>query len=318
MTPKLTKAERKRHIAGMTILRTVGNETSVIEQPLRTTHASNIPDRAAPTLDKYIKSIGKHELYGSLAMQSRTFHSRTPQDVDIVVNQPKKVALDVRRIMQKHGSKARIESNPQFNSHVVQVKKKGEWVDAVDIHPLQEHKVKFDVYGKSLPPRTIKGIKVQRAADQLLRKANAVMQYNEKEGRMGAPSHRREKDVIDFVITSRLLLDSKELKAQAELAQVKEARKALTIWRRHARDVRGRKGGVGRDPIPEYREQQFIKHARDNPSMNVDSISLNWKGARSARSARSAHSARSAPSAQRKKTKRSFGSRSMVKFGRGG
>ena len=300
---KFTKAEQQRHKDGMIILRTVGNETSVITKPLKTINASNVPDRAASSLDKYIKSINNHELYGSLAMSSRTFRSRAPQDVDIVVNQPKKVASDVRRIMQQSGSKARIESNPQFNSHVVQVKKKGAWVDAVDIHPLQEHKVKFDVYGKSLPPRIIKGVKVQRAADQLLRKANAVMQYNEKEGRMGAPSHRRQKDVVDFVTTSRLLLDSKQLKAEAELAQVKEARKALTSWRRHARGVRGRKGGVGRDPIPEYREQQFIDFAKDNPNINVDSISLSAKGARGAPS---------------KKTKRSYGSRSMFKFGRSG
>ena len=213
------------------------------------------------------------------------------------------MASDVRRIMQQSGSKARIESNPQFNSHVVQVKKKGEWVDAVDIHPLQDHKVKFEVYGESLQPRKIKGMKVQRAADQLLRKANAVMQFNEKEGRMGAPSHRREKDVVDFVTTSRLLLDSKQLKAEAELAQVKEARKALTSWKRHARDVRGRKGGVGRDPIPEYREQQFIDFAKANPTVDVDTISLNTKGALGA---------------PRKKTKRTYGSRGMVKFGRGG
>ena len=303
MKSKLTKTEQKRHKDGMTILRTVGNETSVITKPLKTTHASNVPDRAAPSLDKYIKSINNHELYGSLAMSSRTFHSRAPQDVDIVVNQPKKVASDVRKIMQQSGSKARIESNPEYNSHVVQVKKKGEWVDAVDIHPLQEHNVKFDVYGKSLPPRIIKGVKVQRAADQLLRKANAVMQYNEKEGRMGAPSHRRQKDVVDFVTTSRLLLDSKQLKAEAELAQVKEARKALTSWKRHARDVRGRKGGVGRDPIPEYREQQFIDFAKANPNVNVDSISLSGKGARGAPS---------------KKTKRSYGSQKYYKFGRGG
>jgi len=298
-----TKAEEQRYQDGMTILKTVSDETSVVVKELNTTDAANVPDRAAPSLDKYIQSINEHELYGSLAMQSRTFAARKPNDVDIVLNQPKKVALDVRRIMQRSGSKARIESNPQFNSHVVQVMRKGEWVDAVDIHPLQEHAVKFDVYGKSLPPRIIKGVKVQRAADQLLRKANSVMGYNEKEGRMGAPAHRREKDVVDFVITSRLLLDSKQLKAEAELAQVKEARNALTSWRQHARDVRGRKGGVGRDPIPEYREQQFIKHARLNPSVDVDSISLNKKGALGAPS---------------KRTKRSYGSRCMVKFGRSG
>jgi len=300
---KRTKAEEQRYQDGMIILRTVADETSVVVKELKTTDAANVPDRAAPSLDRYIRSINKHELYGSLAMQARAFGARKPNDVDIVVMQPKKVALDVRHIMQRSGSKARIESNPQFNSHVVQVKKKGEWVDAVDIHPLQEHKVKFDVHGKSLPPRIIKGVKVQRAADQLLRKANSVMGYDEKEKRMGASEHRRHKDVVDFVTTSRLLLDSKQLKAEAELAQVKEARKALGSWKQHARSLKVDKGKIGKDPIPEYREQQFIRYARLNPSVDVDSISLNQKGALGAPS---------------KKTKRSYGSRCMVKFGRSG
>ena len=68
MTSKFTKAEQQRFKDGMTILRTVGNETSVITTPLKTTGASNVPDRAASRLDKYIKSINQHELYGSLAM----------------------------------------------------------------------------------------------------------------------------------------------------------------------------------------------------------------------------------------------------------
>lgn len=299
---KLTKAEQQRYDDGMTILKTVSDETSVVSKELKTTDAGNVPDRAAASLDKYIRSIDKHELYGSLAMKSRTFAARKPNDVDIVVNQPKKVALDVRHIMQRTGSKARIESNPEFNSHVVQVKKGKEWVDAVDIHPLQEHKVKFDVYGKSLPPSIVKGVKVQRAADQLLRKANSVMGYNPKEKRMGPAEHRRYKDVVDFVTTSRLLLDSKQLKAEAELEQVKTGRKALVSWRKHARSLKKhdtKKSKISKDPIPEYREQQFIRYARLNPSVDVDSISLNKKGAHGAPS---------------KRTKRY--SRSMVKFGR--
>lgn len=302
---KLTKIEQQRYDDGMTILHTVSNETSVVSKELKTTDAANVPDQSAAQLDKYIQSINKHELYGSLAMKSRTFASRKPNDVDIVVNQPKKVALDVRRIMQRTGAKARIESNPEFNSHVVQVKKGKEWVDAVDIHPLQEHKVKFDVFGKSLPPTIVKGVKVQRAADQLLRKANSVMGYNPKEKRMGPAEHRRYKDVVDFVTTSRLLLDSKQLKAEAEIVQVKEARQALGSWRKHARSLKehdAKKSKIGKDPIPEYREQQFIRYARLNPLLDVDLIVLNKKGALGAPS---------------KRAKRGCGSRSMVKFGKG-
>lgn len=301
---KLTESEQRRYDDGMTILKTVSDETSVVSKELKTTDAANVPDRSAAQLDRYIRSIDKHELYGSLAMKSRTFAARKPNDVDIVVNQPKKVALDVKRIMQRTGVKARIESNPQFNSHVVQVMKGKECVDAVDIHPLQEHKVKFDVYGESLPPSIVKGVKVQRAADQLLRKANSVMGYNPKEKRMGPAEHRRYKDVVDFVTTSRLLLDSKQLKAEAELEQVKSGRKALGSWRRHARSLKehdAKKSKIGKDPIPEYREQQFIRYARLNPSLDVDSIVLNKKGALGAPS---------------KKPTQPCDLRSMVKFGR--
>lgn len=301
---KRTQAEERRYQDGMTILRTVANETSVVSKELKTTNAANVPDRAAHRLDTYIKSIDKHEVYGSLAMKSRTFAARKPNDVDIVVMQPKKVAGDIAHVMRRAGSKVRIESNPQFNSHVVQVKKKNEWVDAVDIHPLQEHRVKFDVHGRSLPPHNIKGVKVQRAADQLLRKANSVMAHNPTDNRMGAAEHRRYKDTIDFVTTSRLLLDSKQLRAEAELEQVKKGRKALGSWKKHARSLKGApKGKLVRDPIPEYREQQFISYARDNPNINVDMITLNKEGALGA------------PSVKRG---RSYGSCKMYSFGKGG
>ena len=277
---RLTKREKELHDAGITILETVGDEKSVISKNISTNDASNIPDKVTPKLDKYIKTIRHHEIYGSAAMKSRTYAGRTPADIDIVVKNPRQKANRIAQLMRNHNIKVKVESNPEFNSHVVQVSKHGRvWEDAVDIHPIDTHKQEFDVYGKSQAPTTINGMKVQRASDQLLRKANSVMGYNKKEGRMGAPKHRELKDVVDFITTSRLLLDSKELQAEADIAQVKVARKELNKWKKHSKTLEGDKSAIGKDPIPEHREDQFISFAKKNPKVNPDNIKLNRKGA---------------------------------------
>ena len=277
---KLTKKEQELHDAGIVILETVSDEKSVISKKVTTGDAANIPDKIVPDLDRYIKDITQHELYGSLAMKSHTFTGRTPADVDIVVKNPQQKANRIAKIVRKHGMEVRVESNPDFNSHVVQISKKGRvWEDAVDIHPIDTHKQEFDVFGKSQPPNRINGMNIQRASDQLLRKANSVMVYNKKEKRMGAPKHRELKDTVDFITTSRLLLDSKQLQAEAELAQIKEARQSLNKWKTHAKSIKGDKPAIGKDPIPEYREQQFIRYAKNNPNVDVEDIRLNKSGA---------------------------------------
>ena len=177
--------------------------------------------------------------------------------------------------MTARGHKTNIESNPQFNSHVVQVKKGGVWVDVADIHPIKEHKKKFEVFGKSVAPKDVGGIKVQAARDQLFRKANSVMAYDPKTQTFGAAEHRRKKDVSDFITTSRLLLDSKQLQAEAELAKVSRGRKALKSWRKHAKKIDA--GHVRKDPIPERQEQRFINYAVRNPNLDVEEITFKNK-----------------------------------------
>lgn len=277
---KLTRKEQELYDAGMVILETVGDEKSVISKKVTTDDVENVPDKAVHKLDKYIRTIPHHEIYGSAAMKSHTYAGRRPADVDIVVKNPRYRANNIARIMREQGIITKIESNPEFDSHVVQVSKKGKvWKDAVDIHPIDTHSQEFDVFGKSQAPTKINGMYVQRASDQLLRKANSVMSYNKKEGRMGAPEHRELKDVVDFITTSRLLLDSKQLQAEADLKQVKVARTELNKWKIHAKTIKGDKSAIGKDPIPEYREQQFLRFAINNPHINVENIRLNKEGA---------------------------------------
>ena len=272
---KLTAEEKKRQTDGMTILNILSDETSIIQKPLLPSDAVNVPANTSIDILRILKQTKDHEVYGSLAMGTKTFAQRKPNDIDMVVGDPKQTASMISKRMSSRGHKTKIESNPQFDSHVVQVKKKGEWVDVADIHPIKEHKKKFDVFGESVAPKKVGGIKVQAARDQLFRKANSVMAYDPKTQNFGAAEHRKEKDVNDFITTSRLLLDSKQLRAEAELAKVAKGRTALKSWRKHAKKIGA--GHVRKDPIPERQEQRFIDHAVRNPNLDVESITFKDK-----------------------------------------
>lgn len=271
----MTSEERRRHKDGLLIVKTLKDETSVVAKPINPSVAANVPQNVSKLILDSVRKQPKHEVYGSLAMESRTFSQRTPNDIDMVIENPKQKAYEIQQVLRRKGHKTKVVSNPQFDSHVVQIFIKGEWVDAVDIHPHKGHNQEFDVYGQSIKPQTINGIKVQKASDQLLRKANSVMAYNEKTGKYGAAEHRKAKDVSDFISTARILNDSKQLQAEAELRKVKKVKKALKSWKQHAKTVKSK--GVHRDPIPESLEQDFINFAVDNPSMCVEDIKFRGK-----------------------------------------
>lgn len=272
---KLTPAERKRHDDGMVILGILGNETSVVQKPLIPSRAANVPANVSQDILNILKRNQQHEIYGSLAMGSRTFAQREPNDIDMVVQNPRVIAAMISQKMAGKGHKTQIESDHKFNSHVVQVQKGGEWIDVADIHSISEHDQEFDVFGRSIPPTAVGGVNVQVARDQLLRKANSVMAWNAKTKTYGAKPARKAKDVGDFVTTSRLLLDSKKLQAEAEMAKVTKGRKALKSWEKHAKKVGAKK--VGADPIPERQEQKFIKHALENPDLDIDTLTFRNK-----------------------------------------
>lgn len=271
---KLTAEERKRELDGMTLLRILSNETSVVQKNLSPSNAANVPGNSSQDILNVLHENKNHEVYGSLAMQTKTFRQRKPNDIDVVVDNPRMFASTIAQRLSMKGHKVDIESNPEYGSHVVRIKQKHEWKDVVDIHPINEHKKVFDVYGKSIPPTNIGGINIQVAADQLLRKANSVMAYDPKTHTFGASPKRKLKDVTDFVNTSRLLIDSKQLQAEAELAKVHKARKALKSWERHAIKLGA---GKTKDPIPETQEQRFIKHAVNNPKLDVEKLTFRNK-----------------------------------------
>ena len=74
------------------------------------------------------------------------------------------------------------------------------------------------------------------------------------------------------------MIDSKQLQAEAELKRVKKARKALKVWGLEAKMLGGK--GYRKDPIPESREQEYIRYAMANPMAPVDDIKLGRRGVR--------------------------------------
>ena len=281
MKHKLTQEEMYRKKAGLGLLHLLSDEKSVVAKPLKSSAAGNVPKGASSSLDRIIKNEQCHEVYGSLALSSQSFVSRTPGDCDIIVRNPNITAEKISTSFKRQGYKTEVEKNPEYGSAVVRVKKGNKFVDVADIHPVKDHYGDFDVYGSSKLPKKVAGVNIQPASDQLLRKGNSVMGYNEQDKRMGATEKRRTKDNEDFITTARLLLDSRELRANAELRRVQHGRKKLSVWKKHARKLKGydsKKTYIGKDPIPQNKENQFIAFALSNPKVNINDIYFSGSG----------------------------------------
>lgn len=272
--PKLTPTEQRRKTAAKTICSTLSKEFSVIAKPLSSVNIQNIPDVAEPAVRNWLRThIGCHEVYGSGAMATHSVTARPPQDLDIVIDNPGHAARVLADILRRKRIKTKVTANPQWKSYVVQVMKNGAWVDAIDIHPIQEHSGKFDFHGESQKPIATRGINIQRASDQLLRKANAVTAITE--GRMGAPEKRNFKDTIDFITTSELLLASLELKTKAQQARASQVRSAIKVWRSHLRTLEAapdtKKPGR-KKPVSNTRADTYISKAKSRPAVDLDNL----------------------------------------------
>ena len=273
---KLTESEKRRKEAARNICKILSNEKSIIAKPLSSVDIINIPNSVESKIRSWIKKYrGSSEIYGSAAISTHSIHARRPSDLDIVIDNPSHAARSLSSLMRDSGIKVKVIPNPTWGSYVVQVQnKKGEFVDALDIHPIEGHYEKFDLYGSSKKPFTKKGITIQRASDQLLRKANAITQRR-KDGSLGAPPHRELKDTIDFITTSKLLLSSMEVKSKAELARVKKVREELKIWETYLGKIRGdkkKKGIVKIKPISKTRKSRFIDASERMSDVDIDNI----------------------------------------------
>ena len=256
----LTTTEQKRRLAALGIVRVLKTETSIIAKPLASVNIKNIPDSAEPAIRNWIREHpGRHEVYGSGAMATHSVTARKPADLDIVIDRPEHAAYSIASILRRKGIKTNITSNPQFGSFVVQVKKNSELVDAIDIHPIKDHTKDYEFHGSSLPPHNKRGINIQRSADQLLRKANAITEIHE--GGMGAAPKRNLKDTIDFITTAKLLVGSMQSRTEADRAKIRKVKENIKVWEAHLRTLKDEKSVkklVDRTPISKSRNIKFV------------------------------------------------------------
>lgn len=271
MTKKRKKRDRRREQKSK-ICKTLGDELSVVAKPLAKVNIKNIPDSVEPAVRSWLRThAGKHEVYGSAAAATHRVGGRRPADLDIIVSNPRAAATALAGIMRRKSIRCKVTASKSPGAFVVQVLKRGKWVDALDIHPIAGHAGKYDFHGESKAPMRKNGINIQRAADQLLRKANAVT-AKQPSGRVGAAPHRNLKDTQDFIATAKTLLASMELKSKAEQGRAKKVRAAIRVWEAHLKTIKGAPKPAKRKAISKTRADRFKAKARAKPAQDTDNL----------------------------------------------
>jgi len=272
MTRKPPPTDTQRRTAAMTIVKVLDDELSVVAKSLSQVDIRNIPDRVEPAVRGWLrKHAGNHEVYGSAAMATHQITGRQPADLDLVIADPNAAARSLAALMKRGGVKCRVIPSQSAGAFIVQTYRRNEWGDALDIHPLEGHAGKYEFHGQSKPPMTKNGIRIQRASDQLLRKANSVTGTRD-DGSMGAAPARELKDTRDFVANARLLLASMETRTAAQQARARRVRAAIVVWERHLKTIPGAPAKPKRKPVSKTRTKRFTQKARANPGVELDDL----------------------------------------------
>lgn len=270
--PTKNPTARQRRSAALTICKTLSNELSVVAKPLSRVNIKNIPDSVEPAIRDWIKKhAGKHEVYGSAAAATHRIGGRRPGDLDMIVADPRTAATAVAAIMRRKKIKYQIAERKIGGGLVIKILKNGKWVEAVDFHSPKGHTGKYELYGETKPPMKKKGITIQSAADQMLRKANEITKKL-PDGTTGAAPHRNLKDTRDFIETSKTLLASLILKSKADQQRAKRVRTAIKVWERHLKTLEGAPKPPKRRAISKTRTKRFEQKARANPAPDVDDL----------------------------------------------
>ena len=272
MTRSTNPTPTQRRSAALTICKTLANELSVVAKPLSRVNIKNIPDSVEPAIRTWIKKhAGKHEVYGSAAAATHRIGGRRAGDLDIIVADPRTAANAVAAIMRRKKIRCQIAERKVGGGLVIKVQKGGKWVEAVDFNSPDGHVGKYELYGETKPPMKKKGVTIQRASDQMLRKANEITK-KQPDGTTGAAPHRNLKDTRDFIETSKTLLASLILKSKADQQRAKKVRKAITVWERHLKTLEGAPKPAKRKPISKTRTKRFEQKARANPEPDTDDL----------------------------------------------
>lgn len=249
------------------VSKTLNEGLSLYSYPISVSQTKDIPKEIHVWLDSFIRSNPVLEVFGSLGMKSYAPHARKPGDLDAVVAYPEFVAQIVVSKLKKHGYNACASPHPWSGGWQVKIKTNISEVVVADLHSKQGHAVRYAGYGFSKKPSKVNGILIQEAEDQLLRKANSIMHKE------GVGSHRIAKDLEDFVVIANTMLDSKELRANAKLAKVQQAKTELAKVLAYAKRIEGTDlARMKKDPIPASVERKVIKYAVNNPEVDVRDI----------------------------------------------
>jgi hypothetical protein len=251
------------------VSKTLNEGLSLYAHPVSVKKTKDIPKEIHDWLNTFIRS-NPVEIFGSLGMQSYAPHARKPGDLDAVVDNPEYIARTITSKLQAHGYDAMTYRHPWKGGWQVKIRKNNIDTVIADLHPKQGHTVRYAEYGFTKKPSLVGGVLIQEAEDQLLRKANNIMH------KQGVGSHRIAKDVEDFVVIANTMLDSKQLRAQAKMAQVTQAKKELAKILEYAKSVKGidaqSKKRMVKDPIPAALEKRVIAYAKSNPEIDVRDI----------------------------------------------
>lgn len=248
------------------VSKTLNEGLSLYAHPVSVKKTKDIPKEIHDWLNTFIRS-NPVEIFGSLGMQSYAPHARKPGDLDAVVDNPEYIARTITSKLQAHGYDAMTYRHPWKGGWQVKIRKNNIDTIVADLHPKQGHTVRYAEYGFTKKPSMIDGVLIQEAEDQLLRKANNIMH------KQGVGSHRIAKDVEDFVVIANTMLDSKQLRAQAKMAQVTQAKKELAKILEYAKKIKGADiSRMKKDPIPAKIEKKVVAYAVANPDIDVRDI----------------------------------------------
>ena len=267
------------HNAGMTIVKFASTARTLVRKNVSSAHATTISKKTGKAIDEWLRKQPGQIIYGSLPSYRQSFQSRKPIDLDLAVNNLKEAATEILEIFKTTSQKKSQIKQTKYG-YCIQIKPNGTWTTAVDIHKLGTYHRKY-IHGSTLEPYKKDKLNIQRLTDQVLRKADSVM-----ERRMTKPK-RHLKDVVDFINISKLLIASKEVRQLAKIAkdknikaankiliEAKKTREALKVWEQYARTLKnyGIEHRIKRTSIPPIKKEQFIAFAKANPKIPVENL----------------------------------------------
>ena len=118
-TKKHSPTDKQRRTAAMTIVKTLGDELSVVAKPLARVDVRNIPNRVEPAVRSWLRNHSDHEVYGSAAMALHQITGRQPADLDIVIGDPNAAARSLASVMRRGCVKCQVVPSQSPGAFVV-------------------------------------------------------------------------------------------------------------------------------------------------------------------------------------------------------